>query len=425
MFRVRMLSLAALLLLIVAAPVWAQESPMLPLAAINEDGQVVIAGPDQEPVSLAGLETFRRFDHLTWSPDGTLLAFVVQDDNGFHLMITDRAGSAPVRLVERVTPLMSISFTQDGQLVYTQGSGEMVDTGTGMGGEKLNVYTIAPQAGAIPMLLGSFVFGSGCGGGSSIPLHWRYWTETESGTSNSPLILELTPFGLLHSTNCRGVGTALLNLTTGTDTEIGTSLGWVAVSPNGAQAVGISKEWSHALAGSLMLVDLATLNVSTLVAVSDRVIDQVTWGAARSGAIFYSTQAETGQVIPTTPEEQQKFGEIIGTGGPDTFPVYAVTIHRFTLADNLDVQVYQGSAYAATRLTPLPDGSALIFSQIPNLERWIALVVDPTFDISTPEGGQQALAATAVELYSLNLADGSVTLIGTGLNRAAVNTAAG
>ena len=102
-------------------------------------------------------------------------------------MVTDRAGTAPVEVATDAVRMFPLSFAADGSIIYAADSGEMFTDPNGMGGQIVNINTIFPAAGAAPITVGRFNWGVGCGGGSSIPAHWRYWSETESGPSNSPL----------------------------------------------------------------------------------------------------------------------------------------------------------------------------------------------------------------------------------------------
>jgi|GEM_PF-3875420 len=56
------------------------------------------------------------------------------------------------------------------------------------------------------------------------------------------------------------------------------------------------------------------------------------------------------------------------------FPLCAVGIRRFNLASGEDTRIYQGGedAFSIGRMFALADKDVLVFSQIPNLQDWIA-----------------------------------------------------
>jgi len=418
-----MRKMACIGLMVVLAAVWvgsvgAQEAPGLPLAVVT-DSQVWVSGIGDSPKPISFDAAYQNFSDLTWNPDGSILAFTATDLNYTRsLWIANTPDLIPVQLVNDIAVAFPISFTADGRLLYAASTGEYDTQTEGPGAEKINVFAIMPVAGSTPALIGTFSWGVGCGGGSSIPVHWRFWSETNSGPGGSKLALALTPSGVVHSTNCTGRGTALLDMNSGTDTVLGDNLGWVAVSPDGTQLAAINNANPAELSGQLVIVDLMTQAVTPIT--TSKVPTIVTWD--NQGHLFYSAIEMTGN-IPTTPEDQQTFGEVVGYGGPATIEFNTALIYQLDIASQTDTLVYSGPAYAVGRMIPTQDGSGLVFSLIPNMDRFIQGLVEGTIDYFGDHGTEQSMAAVSVSLYHLNLADGSLSLIGEDLNQAALNTA--
>ena len=180
----------------------------------------------------------------------------------------------------------------------------------------------------------------------------------------------------------------------------------MSVSPDGTRLIGISKQYGGAPTGQLVLVDLASQSATPLPITAPAVPDLAVW-SADGNAVFYSTIQESGNVIPATPEEQQKLGEATGYMEPTTLPLNIVTIRRFNLADTTDTEVYTGPAFAIGRLAPTPDGAGLLFSQIPNMEQWVAAVVSGVM----PEDPMSLLP---IGLYYLDLTSGAASSGGNG-----------
>jgi hypothetical protein len=406
----RAVSLLAVVLLLSVLPVSAQDqNPDLPLAAVS-DSQLYIYG-GETPV-LVQTPPVYSYNNLVWSPDGNILAFTLYEPTYFHsIMVYSMGQPSAVQIIGNLTMGLPISFTADGtQIVYAVPTGE---TTTDMMGSIHEVRTTMLIPGAESQVVGTFDFGVGCGGGSSIPADWLYWTETNGFGGNS-LTLGLTPYGVVHSTNCTGNGIGLLDLVAGADTVLDETMSRAVVSPDRTQVIGLSN-------GILTLIRLDTREVIPLSAAATP--DQISWGAPGSGDVFYSTRTSSGRPLVEGEAEQLKIAQALGYMDATTLdlPIWDVTIHRYNLIQNTDTQVYAGEAYAIGRMIAMPDSSALVFSQVPNLQAWAQAVLDGSFD---PMSGASVEPYVFVTLYSLNLAANSVSVIGNNLNLAALNMAA-
>jgi hypothetical protein len=217
----------------------------------------------------------------------------------------------------------------------------------------------------------------------------------------------VVPDGIVHSTDCTGYGTALLDMGTGQDTVLGDRLGWVQVSPDGRQLVGISGRQLGLtyVPGTPVLIDLATKTVTPLNTVANPEI--FAWSA--SGAmLYYTTRTETGQ-FPADPAQQVTFSTLMmGTTDPYYIPDNTVTIHQYMVATGADNEIYSGNAYAIGRLFAAPDDSSLVFSTISNAGPFVEAALAAGGDYWDGAG----VDLVTVDLWQLNLADGSVTQIG-------------
>jgi hypothetical protein len=263
---------------------------------------------------------------------------------------------------------------------------------------------------------GTFKFGVGCGGGSPFSRDWRYTAETE-GLGGFHLVLNVTPFGLVHSMDCGGSQTGLLNLQTGEDVLLG-QLNRAAVSADRTKVAGITDLTGDRTDEQLVVVDLQT-RVSTPLATSDTP-DQVAWAATGSGELFYSTRHMTDRTLPFDAGGMQRILSVLGESTP--INLWEVSLHRFDLENTTDTELYRTVAYAVGRMIPTPDGKDLIFSQIPNGEDWFRAIAEGTLDMSTPDWEIQSLNLVQVQLFRLPVAGGEAQLIGTDLNQAALNT---
>ncbi|WP_119069075.1 hypothetical protein [Aggregatilinea lenta] len=415
MMRTRfVILLAALALLVPFATASAQGGPSYPLAAIS-GGNVYLFGFGDAPIQVTGTPAQNTLS-MAWSPSGQYLAFTRWDENyALVLWLYDQqAGGAPVQVASGLTSGLPVTFSADNQLVYAVDTGQFEQSEVGPGGSITDVYTFDPATGT-PQQIGTFTFGVGCGGGSSSPADWRYWAEAGTGPGIAHAVFALTPEGLVYSMRCTGSGVALLNMQSGASTVLSDTMGNAVVSPDGMRVAGVAD-------GQLAVIDLAT-GQSTPVA-SQPGTDQVAWGADGT-SLFYSTRQETGRTLPATPDEQQQLAQALGASDPSMleFPVMTVGLYQVALADGTESTLYISEAYAIGRILPTPDGAAVLFSEIPNLDLWVQQVIsgqiNPTADV-----GQQQLDTVPVTLFALSLVDGSVTAVGTDLNQAVLNTAA-
>ena len=402
------------LVLLLAHPAFAQDAPMPPLAAV-QNGQVWSYGFSDQPQPITA-DTALDHSNLVWSADGNYLAFVARDpDYTPNLMVYDRTTGSITQAARDIADGFPVTFTDDSrQLVFIQDAPNNGAEPT----YQMTVFTYDLGAGTSPVQAGSFSFGVGCGGGSPYPQDWRYTAETE-GLGGFHLVLAVTPFGLVHSMDCGGSETGLLNVQSGEDVNLG-PLSRATVSADRTKVAGIIDLAGTREHEQLVVVDLQTQTRTTLATVEST--DQVTWGAAGANELFYSTRHMTDRTMPFTAAELQTIMSVLGDF--TSVNVWEVSLHRFDLATNIDTELYRTDAYAVGRMIPTPDGSALIFSQIPNGEDWFMAIADGSLDMSQPDSYNQSVNFVPVQLFRLPVSGGEVQFLGADLNHAALNPAA-
>jgi hypothetical protein len=411
--RIVFLLLTLSLFTISALGVTAQDDPGLAFAAV-QNGQPVVFGLGDAPL-VVDTKPNRGVYSLTWSPDGNLLAYIMNDDTfQSQVYVADvTTGAAPIKLnTGMIVSGYPISFSSDGQLIYIGQTEAIPDTEPPF---MADVKRIAPTADAQPESLGSIELGIGCGGGASIPAFWKYWEE--AGFGGSAPIVKMTDFGLLHSTNCSGFGLALLNLESGEDIPIGPGvdydptspdgpLGRAVLSPDGITLAALEShfvedEVNRPFAYSLVLVDLSTLTITDVATTAEP--DQVAWSKDGS-TLFYSAQENPVNLAANlTPEQLAIIEPIVGTGTgqPANIPGYTATIHQFNPATGEDTLVYSVDAFALGRMAAAPDGQHLIASQVAGLQNWTDALVNGAVTLANDPDGSQQSALVPVTLYRI------------------------
>ncbi len=316
---------------------------------------------------------------IVFSPDGETLAFRLVDFPGGQMVnsvyVADAAaGAVPQLVAEGLFTEMPVSFTPDGALLYAvedveRGMVELANSEAGGSGVIAQVFQQALTDGAAPEQIYEFGFGVGCGGGWSYPAVGAYNAET--GYGGRPLILALTDYGLVYSTNCTGSGVRIYDANSPSEVknnEVGMRLSRAVVSPDGTQIAGTEDEQAGFGPGTLTIIDLATLEGRTLATAAEPA--QIAW--TPDGQIIYSSAAETGDIVPGSTGEA-----FVNMGFAAGIPARAVTIAQLDPETGAELVLYTGPGYQVGKLLPLPGGD-LVFSVIPAGEDWIAAVTDGT-----------------------------------------------
>ncbi len=209
-----------------------------------------------------------------------------------------------------------------------------------------------------------------------------------------------------------GERTALLNPDTQETIELGDHFGSVRLSPDRSRLVGLLYGDNPTL-GTL---DLSTQAVQTYDTAMTP--DQVAWSST-SAEVFYTVREARDEALPMTPEEQEVVNRSFGVPGEVfAFPEYTVQIHQLTLMTGADTTLYSAPVNTASigRLF-INRQHTLIFSQIPNLQDWIAAMAAGRFDPSSPaDSTALQLATVPVTVLNLNLGTADLLTIGSNVN---------
>lgn len=354
-----------------------------------------------------------NFDHVAWH--GNVVAFSRRDSERDESLWISINRQPPFILVTGLDPFYPFTFTPEGNILFAANT--PVENNTQF---MTDVFTVAPEEGASPHLVGRIdstvaVIG-GCGGGSPLPTDWQYWNE--SGFGGRHHTLAQTPFGIVYTLDCAGGRTALLNLETNRITELGQNFGNVNLSADQAYLVGtVFDSRTPEIPKKLAIVDLQTTEFRLIE--TEATPDQVVW-SADGDAIFYTVYEVLPESIPMTEAEQETMSLYFGAGdGPfQGFPLHQVQIRRYDLLANADEVIYIAPEDVASigRLFAVDEGT-LIFSQIPNLQNWIAAIADGQIDLSSTEDTTAyQLATVPVQIVKLELDTGDLTEIGKGIN---------
>jgi dipeptidyl aminopeptidase/acylaminoacyl peptidase len=376
------------------------------------DNELWIYPAEDDPVRVETGD-IRGISSTDWSPDRSHLAYIAYNSEfSPELFVYSVEQQSSFRLAEKVETGFPATFTQDGtRILYTQFSTESQPEN---GIYKVDVIS-APVFGRGPTITaGTFDMGVGCGGGSNIPADWVYNAETE-GFGGFSLVLEETSFGIIHSAECGGSRTSLLNPETGEDTLISENFGRVKVSPDRTKAAGIELnvrvENDEVIRESrLLIVDLATREISEL-AISHEP-DQLAWSADGS-KIFYSAKEATGDLYADlAPEQRTALDTALGFSYGE-LPSYTSSIWQIDLASGEETQVLRGDAYAVGRMIAVDE--SLYFSLIPNLGAWVEALISG--NIRFDSDFNQQLQYVLPTVHRVDLTMGEISEVGTNLGQ--------
>jgi hypothetical protein len=403
MLKKTILGAAAMLLL--ALPTLAQESLSSFTARIayahNDRLYVVNPGGDT-PLIVDETPTYAYY--AVWSPDGTKLAYLTSaDGEAFSDMKTLKVwdGTQSTEIVSNFkSPAgMPINWTRDGKLLYFVGNDQYTEEGL-----LIEMYTVDPVAGATPELVSNQVpLGVGCGGGSSIPMDWAAWEETDLGRSRA--IVGLTDYGLIYPSFCAGSRTALFRTFSNELTPFAAGqLQRPALSPDERSLAGITTAETGET--QLIVANLETMEERTQTTAHP--VSQLTWGA--DGSLYYSSVTESANMLAGLTEEQLRtFSTALGfpTDMPAETKMAHNTVSVYRIApDGTETPVFEGlDANEIGRMQVV--GNALYFSIVTNGDEWVKAIVDGT--LSLENNFETADDYIHTHLYAIDLVTPNAT----------------
>jgi hypothetical protein len=348
-----------------AQPEVAEGTP--PFATVI-DNALWIYPTEGEPIQVDTGDA-QSIPYLAWSPDGQNLAYVVYNQEYTpELYVYNVEQGTSTKIDERLEAGFPVSFTMDGSRILYAKFSEESDPENGI--YRADVITVSLTGEGETQ--GTFTLGVGCGGGSNIPADWVYGSETQ-GFGGFSLVLEDTPFGILHSSECGGSVTSLLQ--NGEDRVISQNFGRVKLSPDRTKAAGIElnvrMEGEEVIRESRLLIsDLETLEITELPITNEP--EQLAWSADGS-TVYYSAKDATGDLYrDLEPDGRTALDTALGFSYGE-IPSYTSSIWSVNIASGAESEVFRGDAYAIGRMVGI--GDALYFSQIPNLDRWIDAII--------------------------------------------------
>lgn len=405
----RYIALFALVLLSLTMTIANAQNPLVYAAVVDDN--VFIYGLTDQPAQVTFNElnpafTSSSVNQLAWNGDGSLLAFVqrsVSSDGEFFIIshdiiVVNFTTNVIYGLNVQASPAFPISFLPDGRVMFAQEGGYPEGSTSS---QIINVLAVAPDGEAQPEQIGSFLFGVGCGGGSSFPTDTLYWEEA-GGFGGNGLFLASTSAGIIHTPICTGQGVSLLS-PDGNSVALNAEITRAKLSQDGNRLVGIAGQ-------DILVYDLMTQTEQRIDIES--VPNQVAWGTSGSNDVYYSVITD-GPMLRFEGDRLATFSAFIGYELAE-IPTFGLNIRRYNLTSTDDTTVYGGFGSAIGRMKLTADGTQLIFSVIPNPNPWVDAIFAGELGTFETRNYANERALLPIEVVSLDIASGNSTVIGTG-----------
>jgi hypothetical protein len=392
----------------------AQNPVTIPALAAVTGGNLTLYGIGAEPI-VVDTEMSLYFQ-IAWSPDGQRLAYIGHDLQHLPVLkVIDLTQSVRIVLTNNVAINFPVSFTSDSRRVI-YGARSTIAAPTPAEGERPDAYVDLmiqdTSVGSTPETLGTFPFGLGCTGGSSFPGDVIYGSEG-GGFLAYEAILEPVPGGIVYSRDCSTRVTAVFSPSANRGYFLPEPIMQAVVSPSQLEVAGVQIE-ERRLANRIVIAGTDGQTISHLT--TSAPVERVIW-STNGDALFYSTR----QLVSTLPLSDN-FRQLVQWEQTE-LPIYQVSIYRVNRADNAEQLVFTGNGYAIGRMIQTPDPNVILFSLVPNGDGWVTAI---DFGALNPQAADYWSIADdyfPIELYRLDIATGTVTLLGTDLAMATLNTA--
>jgi Tol biopolymer transport system component len=258
----------------------------------------------------------RDYGLFRWSPDGTRLLFV---DTRTQQVFMAASGVGAQLVTSSTLILMPPAWSPDGQeIAYAAPTNQVAPNGIDQ------VYQIQAVTGpgAPPRVVGTIRYGVGCGGGGWPLSTVLYYAD--AGYEGNNLTLHWTPNGVVHSTNCTGVGLRL--------SDAGGNSIWeqptvkrAVIALDGRRAVVVVQAAGavspQASGDTVAVLDLAS-GALTAIHIAPGVIERAAWTADGSQLIFTTrTLIRSVEGVAGSLMGQQFF-----VAWPGTFEIYQMTL---------------------------------------------------------------------------------------------------
>ncbi len=339
-------------------------------------------------------EQLHVYGHLSWSPDGTTLAFTDDKD---HTLYLARTGQKALAIASGLAIGYPPSWSPDGrEIAYAVTTTQT----SGSNGVTVQIQAI-PVAGGQPRVAGQFVEGIGCGGGGFDPAVAAYFGD--AGYEGNHVILAQVANGYLYTSACTGIG---LGLATANNQGgwVRTDLSGAALSPDQTHLIAVRRQANSELLLSgvaLESIDLATGKGTDLAAQPN--VSQAAW-SADGQSILYSTVTPAGQISVSA---NNQTANAIFSGGSFNAPINTVSLWKMPAMGGSSTQLITREGYAIGNISASPDGS-VAFS-------FIGSLVDMVKQVELGKGLDTIIAAAPLpQLYVLPAAAPNLTFYSLG-----------
>ncbi len=287
--------------------------------------------------------------YLGFSPDGLYVSFI-NVSTGQLRALNAAEGLSARKLADTVDPAFPPAWSPDSsQIAYVVDTGETNDEGA-----PIKRIDAVPAGGGEVQTLGTFVFGGVCATDDPSPFDPAdapYFKET-AGQDHT---LEwLADNRILFSERCDG-GLAILSTSDQQITELGADLRGGALSPEGQRFL------TRADDGLVLLDFTAWERVNLRIGPNAQ---QVAW-APDGQNVYYSTETLVDSLTLDDPTIQQRGTAIFGAW-PVTIHVYRIELIHLNLTTKTETLLWQSQGRGIGRIAPAPDGSGVLFSQVPS-----------------------------------------------------------
>lgn len=353
-----------------------------PLAFVAADGNVYISdltnkvlvsasaltgdatGDSMVAYPYSNLKKYYR--RLSWSPDGTKLAFL--DERNLTLYAVS-SGQQVVQLAQNVSIGFSPAWSSDGgEIAYAVGTSTPANPGDPTSTEVFSqIQTISANGGA-PRAVGQFPFGTACGGGGYDSAYSAY--QDDAGYGGNAKLLAQIANGYLYTASCTGIGLGLTNLTN-SGTWKRADLSSPALSADRSKLAAIVRDPKADMntpGSAIELIDLKTgkgtkLNVSANPT-------QVAW-SPDGLTLFYATRTPAGTLIVG---ENKPVAKTLFPESPFSVPLYTVELWRLPIAGGAPSKVFSQEAHGISRISVSADGANAVVDVVTSYSAMAALL---------------------------------------------------
>ncbi|MCS6870492.1 MAG: hypothetical protein RML95_07820 [Anaerolineae bacterium] len=285
----------------------------------------------------------RNYIHLSWSPDGSRLAFV---DQRSQTLFVAASGSPPMPIATGLLVEIPPAWSPDGsQIAYA------ASTTPSPNPDSL-IYNIlaVPATGGVAVPAGRIELTVGCLSGGFGPTIINYFQE--AGFNGNRTVFKWRGNGFLHTIGCDGSGLALTAFD-GTRLWSFPNVTRVRVSPSGASAVALEPSLDFRRGSQVVLLDLAVTAKTPLSDVP--VPDQLGWSGDGSTIFLVTRELIQRVAVNSSAPLAASFFALSGES-------YRLRLFARPLLGGGLQQVYESEGYGIAAITPALNTSLVAFS---------------------------------------------------------------